>query len=257
MPRFVTVNKEAETYFAEATGWEFDRSAALRRSARLAWIVALAATAMAVMATGAIALLTPLKRVDPFVVRVDSSTGIVDVVPGYAGAEPMPEAVTRYLVTQYVIGRERFVPALAEADYEQTGAYHSAAMNQRWAGAWARTNPDSPLNRYADGTSVRAQVQSVSFLNQNHAGPELVQVRFVSAALHGGGGEEERAHYVATLQVAFGKPSTDVRLRALNPLGFKVLEYRREPEVVEASAASQSAASPAAPAAPAATGGAP
>ncbi len=34
----------------------------------------------------ALVLLMPLKRVDPFVVRVDNSTGIVDVVPVYAGA---------------------------------------------------------------------------------------------------------------------------------------------------------------------------
>jgi len=155
-------------------------------------------------------------------------------------------------VTQYVTERERYVPALAEADYEQVGAYHSAAMNQRWAGAWARTNPDSPLNRYADGTSVRAQVQSVSFLSQGRGATDLVQVRFLAAAQHGSGGDEERAHFVATLQVAFGKPSTDVRLRALNPLGFKVLEYRREPEIVEATAAT-----PATTTTPAATGGAP
>lgn len=245
------MNKEAESYFAEAAGWEFDRVAALRRSAQRAWIVALAATTAAVLATGAIALLMPLKRVEPFMVRVDSSTGVVDVVPGYVGAEALPEAVTRYLVTQYVTERERYFPALAEADYEQVGAYHSAVMNQRWAGAWARTNPESPLNRYADGTSVRAQVQSVSFLSQGRSGTDLVQVRFLSAAQHGSGGEEERAHFVATLQVAFGKPSSDVRLRALNPLGFKVLEYRREPEVAEATAAT-----PASAATPATTGGA-
>lgn len=244
------MNKEAESYFAEAAGWEFDRAASLRRSARRAWVVAMAATAAAVLATGATALLLPLKHIEPFMVRVDSSTGIVDVVPGYTGAEALPEAVTRYLVTQYVTERERYVPALAEADYEQVGAYHSAAMNQRWAGVWARTNPESPLNRYADGTSVRAQVQSVSFLSQGRGGSDLVQVRFLSTAQHGGGGEEERAHFVATLQVAFGKPSTDVRLRALNPLGFKVLEYRREPEVVEATAAMPSAGA-------ASTGGAP
>jgi type IV secretion system protein VirB8 len=188
------------------------------------------------------------------VVRVDSSTGIVDVVPGYSGSEALPEAVTRFLVTQYVTERERYVPALAEADYEQVGAFHSAAMNQRWAGAWAKTNPESPLNRYADGTSVRAQVQSVAFLKQGHGSLELIQVRFLSAAQHGAGGEEERAHYVATLQVAFGKPSTDVHLRTLNPLGFKVLEYRREPEAVEAAVVAPATAPPAA---PAATGGAP
>jgi hypothetical protein len=44
--------------------------------------------------------------------------------------------------------RERYVPALAEADYEQVGAYHSPPMNQAWAAAWSRNNPDSPPNRF-------------------------------------------------------------------------------------------------------------
>jgi type IV secretion system protein VirB8 len=231
------MNKEAESYFAEASRWEFDRTAALTRAARRAWVVAIAAAAAAVLATGAILLLTPLKQVEPFVVRVDSSSGIVDVVPGYAGNAELPDIVTRHLVTQYVTQRERYVPAIAEVDYEQIGAYHSAAMNQAWAAAWARSNPDSPLVRYADGTHVRAQVQSVSFLKHVRGSPDLLQVRFLSATRHGSGASEELSHFVATLQVTYGAPSTDVRLRALNPLGFKVLEYRREPEVVEAMAA--------------------
>jgi type IV secretion system protein VirB8 len=231
------MNKEAESYFSEATRWEFDRSAALRRAARRAWGVASVATAAAVVAVTAILFLMPLKQVEPFVVRVDSSTGIVDVVPGYAGTAELPETVTRHLVTQYVTQRERYVPAIAEVDYDQIGAYHSAAMNQAWAAAWARSNPDSPLNRYADGAHVRTQVQSVSFLKRAVGSPDLLQVRFLSAVQRATGGSEELRHFVATLQVAFGPPSTDVRLRALNPLGFKVLEYRREPEVVDAMAA--------------------
>jgi len=227
---------EVDSYFAEAASWELDRAAALSRSARRAWVVAIVASGLAVVSTGAILLLTPLKHVEPFVVRVDSSTGIVDVVPGYAGTAELPEVVTRHLVTQYVIQRERYVPAIAEVDYDEIGAYHSAAMNQAWALAWARSNPDSPLNRYADGTHVRAQVQSVSFLKHVRGGPDLLQVRFISAIQRSSGASEELRHFVATLQVAYGPPSNDVRLRALNPLGFKVLEYRREPEVGESVA---------------------
>jgi type IV secretion system protein VirB8 len=245
---------EAEQYFAEAAGWEFDRTSTLARAARRAWAVAIVASGIAVLATTAILLLTPLKQVEPFVVRVDSSTGIVDVVPRYAGTAELPEVVTRHLVTQYVAQRERYIPAIAEVDYEEIGAYHSAAMNQAWALAWARSNPDSPLNRYSDGTHVRAQVQSVSFLKHARGGPDLLQVRFLSAVQRGSGASEELRHFVATLQVAFGPPSTDVRLRALNPLGFKVLEYRREPEVVEATPA---AAAPAPAHGASTTGGSP
>jgi type IV secretion system protein VirB8 len=234
------MTSEIEAYFAEADRWEADRSEALAASARTAWIVAGTATTSAVAAIGAVLALTPLKQVVPFVVRVDSSTGVVDVVPKYAATEELPEAVTRHLVSDYVVHRERYVPALAESDYDQTGAYHTAAMNQAWAAAWARTNPDSPLNRYADGTRIRIQVQSVTFLKHERGAPDIVQVRFLSAGQRGDAATEQVRHYVATLQVAFGEPSSDVQLRALNPLGFKVLEYRREPEVADVSGSTAS-----------------
>ena len=226
------MDNESTAYFAEANRWDADRSITLERSARRAWWVAMGATTLAVTSAMALAALMPLKRVDPFIVRVDSSTGIVDVVPTYAGTADLPEAVTRHLVTQYVTQRERYIAAIAESDYEQIGAFHSAAMNQQWASAWVRTNPDSPLNRFADGSRVRVQVKSVSFFKQGSANASVLQVRFLASVQRGVGGSEEVAHFVATLQVAYGPPSQDVRLRALNPLGFKVLEYRREPEVV-------------------------
>ena len=230
----MAVEREVAEYFAAAQGWDLERAQAERRSATRAWRVAAVAVVVALAAVGAVAALTPLKRVEPFVIRVDNATGVVDVVPVREGAASEAQAVTRYLVTQYVITRERFVAALAEADYETVGAFHGAAMNQAWAAAWNRNNPDSPLNVHADGSSVRVQVHSVSFLKPGSGREDLVQVRF--ARLTGEPGNERESRYVATLQVAYAAPSKDDRLRALNPLGFKVLEYRREPEVLEAGA---------------------
>ena len=232
----------AGEYFAAAASWELDRAAAEAAAARRAWMVAAVAASIALLATGAVALLTPLKTSEPFVIRVDSSTGIVDIVPRYAGTAELPEVVTRHLVTQYVTQRERYVSAIAESDYEQIGAFHSAAMNVAWAAAWSRTNPESPLNRYADGSRVLPQVQSVSFLKRAVGQPQLVQVRFIAAVQRSQGGAEELRHYLSTLQVMVGPASTDVRLRALNPLGFKVIEYRREAEVVDGSATATAAA---------------
>ncbi len=217
-------------YLEAARGWDLDRAQAERRSARRAWRVAAVAALVALVAVGAVAALTPLKQVEPFVIRVDNSTGVVDVVPALEGTASEAQAVTRYLVTQYVITRERYVAALAEADYETVGAFHGAAMNQQWAQRWDRNNPESPLVVHADGSAVRVQVHAVSFLKPGSGREDLVQVRF--ARLTGEPGNEIERRYVATLQYAYAEPSKDDRLRALNPLGFKVLEYRREPEVI-------------------------
>ncbi len=217
-------------YLEEARGWDLDRGRAAERSARRAWWVAGCACITAVAAVIAVAGLTPFKTVEPFVVRVDNTTGVVDLPPRYEGSNEWPEAVTRHLLTQYVSVRERFVMALAEADYEQAGAYHSATMNQSWAALWDRSNPDSPLNRHLDGSTVRVQIKAVSFLTRANGVADLAQLRFLRAT-ELSGGAERIAHYIATVQYAYGKPSSDEGLRALNPLGFKVLEYRVEPEL--------------------------
>ena len=152
-----------EEYFRQGESWDADRAAQYRRGARTAWWVAGAGWLCAIATATALALLMPLKRVDPFVVRVDNTTGIVDVVPVYAGRATAEEAVTRYFLTHYLTVCERFNFATAESDYEECGAFHSAQRNQAWYALWTATNPASPLNVHKDGSTVRVQVSSVSF----------------------------------------------------------------------------------------------
>jgi type IV secretion system protein VirB8 len=220
-----------QDYFREAVSWDADRAAQYRRSARTAWRVAAAGWLCAVSSAAALLLLMPLKHVEPFVIRVDNSTGIVDVVPVYAGNSTAQESVTRYFLTHYLTVCERFNFATAESDYEECGAFHSAQRNQAWYAAWNTTNPASPLNLYKDGSTVRVQVQSVSFFTRASGISDLAQVRYVKVAAQAGGTGEKYSHWVATLQFAYGDPARDPRVRRWNPLGFKVLEFKTEPEV--------------------------
>lgn len=227
---------EAAEYIEAGRGWDRDRRAVEQRMQKLAWGIAVVATVGCLLGVGAVVGLTPLKRVEPFVVRVDSSSGVVDVVPVYAGTATLPEAVTRALLTQYVQTRERFVAPLAEADYEQVGAYHTPVLNQAWAKAWDRNNPASPLNVHRDGSSTRVQIKAITFLTPASGASDLAQVRFYTAS-GTADGAESLAHWVATLRFAYGPPASDPKRRALNPLGFKVESYAKEPEVVAPPAA--------------------
>ena len=219
-------------YYREAESWDADRVAQFRGSARTAWRVAGAGWLCAVASALALAMLTPLKRVEPFVVRIDNRTGIVDVVPMYAGRATPEEAVTRYFLTHYLTVCERFNFVTAESDYEECGAFHSAQRNQAWYALWAATNPASPLNTYKDGTTVRAQVSSVSFFTRGNGISDLAQVRYVKAQRPASGGPEQVTHWIATIQYVYAEPSRDSRVRRWNPLGFKIVDFRPEPEVV-------------------------
>jgi type IV secretion system protein VirB8 len=221
-----------QEYFREAESWDADRAAQFRRSACRAWWVAGAGWLCAVATALALAMLMPLKRVDPFVIRVDNSTGIVDVVPVYAGHATAEEAVTRYFLTHYLTVCERFNFATAESDYEECGAFHSAQRNQAWYALWTATNPASPLNVHKDGSTVRVQVNSVSFFTRASGLSDLAQVRYLKASRQGAGSEESFTHWVATIQYAYADPAADPKTRRWNPLGFKIVDFRTEPEVL-------------------------
>jgi type IV secretion system protein VirB8 len=229
----VTMKDEAlEAYFAEAASWDVDRASQSRRITRIAWVVASAGWTAALAMAAALMLLMPLKRVEPFVLRVDNSTGLVDVVPVYTGRADMPESVTRYFLDHYVTVCERFNFVTAESDYEECGAYHTASRNQAWYTLWTKTNPASPLNVYNDGSTLRAQVSSISFFERGNGLSDLAQVRYTKARRPAGGTDEQVTHWIATLQYIYGEPSKDPKVRRWNPLGFKVVEFKSESEVL-------------------------
>jgi type IV secretion system protein VirB8 len=222
---------ELEEYFRESESWDADRAQQSAKSLKRAgWLVA-AGWSCAVANAAALMLLLPLKRVEPFVVRVDNATGIVDVVPIYDGRATPQEAVTRYFLTHYVATCERFNFATAESDYEECGAFHSPARNQLWYAQWTSTNPSSPLNVHKDGSTVRVQVASVSFFTRANGITDLAQVRYLKALRQGAGSEEVFSHWVATIQYSYTEPAKDPKSRRWNPLGFKVVEFKTEPEV--------------------------
>lgn len=230
-----------EQYFTEASAWDADRIAMRERSVRTAWRIATVAVILLALTLVALTLLIPLKRVEPFVFRVDNTTGVVDVVPTYVGGAPLPEITTRYLLEHYVTICERFNFATAESDYHECAAFHGAARNQVWAAQWARINPTSPLNVYKDGTTVRARVSAISFFKRGSGVQDLAQVRYIKSRRVGGTGAEDNSHWIATIQYAFGKPSEKPEIRQKNPFGFRIVEFQAEPEVLAESATIESA----------------
>jgi type IV secretion system protein VirB8 len=221
---------ELKDYLREAVSWDADRATRSERATRRAWLVAAAACVCVVALTLALCVLVPLKRVEPYVVRVDNTTGVVDVVPVYAGGATLEQTVTRYFLSHYVSVCERFNFATAESDYEECGAFHGAQRNQAWYALWNPNNPASPLNVHKDGSSVRVQVETVSFFQRGSGVTDLAQVRYVKAERPGSGAAERVTHWIASIQYVYTAPSADPRVRRWNPLGFKVVELTSEPE---------------------------
>lgn len=221
-----------EAYLQEAASWDDDRLAQALRGARTAWKVAAAACLCVVALAVALASLVPLKRVEPFLIRVDSRSGMVDAVPMYAGHEAFSRAVARYFLAHYIAVCERFDFAMAASDYQQCGAFNSARLNAALYAHWSRANPRSPLNTHKDGSSVSVRIESVSFLEGASRSPALAQVRFERRVRAQDGARGTATHWIATLRYTFARPPRDPRVRRWNPLGFEVLDLELEPEVL-------------------------
>ncbi|OAI10773.1 hypothetical protein A1359_15940 [Methylomonas lenta] len=188
--------------------------------------------AIAMSLAWAIKGLTPLKTTQPYVVRVDSSTGIVDVVPIYNGEAEVSELTTRHLLTHYQTARERYFYAIAETDYEMVGAFNNAKLNDEWARAWQETNPESPLVKYKDGTTVTVHVKGITFLEPDSGARDTAQIRFTTEKRQGGNGSPRINHWLSTIKYAYGEPSKQDKERSLNQLGFRITSYHKEPEVI-------------------------
>ncbi len=220
-------------YFAEARSWDRDRVEHTRRLARLGWAAAAGAGICALATSSAVLVMMPLKQTEPYLIRVDNTTGVIDVVPPYGGQATFDETITRYFVSHYVSVCERFNSATAQSDYEECGAFHDARRNQVWYEQWNRNNPQSPLNVHKDGSTAAVQVSAVTFLTSANGSTQTAQVRYLKSERASPDSAERLMPWIATLQYSFTPPSADPRNRRWNPLGFKVTQFTTEPEVID------------------------
>lgn len=218
---------ELKDYLGRARRWEQDLLLSAQKSKRLAWTVAAVASILAIASVGALAALTPLKTVEPFVVRVDNATGIVDVVSAL-NENPLThdEAVTKYFLAKYVRAREGFGQAEAEENFRTVSLLSTRAEQERWSAYYRGSNPESPQVLYGRNGAAEVSIKAISLLSDT-----LVSVRFLRQVRLGD--ETSVSHWIAT--VAFGyHPEAPISTpdRLVNPLGFLVSEYRADPEVV-------------------------
>lgn len=218
------------SYLEEAASWDADRLARMARTAAVAWRVAGAGWLCAVLSTSALVLLMPLKRIEPYLIRVDNTSGVVDVVPAYRGHASLGETVSRYFLAHYITVCERFDYAMAQSDYEECAAFNSARLNQALYARWNRANPSSPLNVHRDGGSETVRIESVSFLERAGGEWNLAQVRFARIGREGDGAQGKVTHWIASIEYRYGSPPDDLRTRSWNPLGFEVMDLGMEPE---------------------------
>lgn len=212
-------------YQKEVLSWETSRVFELEKSRSTAWRVATGSGLAAILAIGAIAGLTPLKSIKPFVVRVDNATGMVDVVSELGDARTnYDEAINKYFIQWYVRYRQAYSAELLEDYYFAVGALSSPIEQKRYLKEIETSNPDSPIKVYGKTHRVRIDVKSISFMQ-----PNLALVRYTKVVEHGAE-QPVKTHWAATLTFQYSGTPVSESIRGVNPLGFEVTDYRIDPD---------------------------
>jgi len=221
-----------DAYYADSASWNHDRVSAIRSSQRLAWWIAGAACLVAVLEAVALVVLMPLKQVEPYTLMVDKTTGYVQALKPLDPGKVTPDsALTQSFLVQYVIAREGFDLATVNQNYRKVALFSTGAARSSYLTQMQASNPASPLITLPRGAAIDARVKSVSPVGQDTA-----LVRFDTVRTDPNGQAQPPSPWIATIGYRYSTDPMNLEDRFVNPLGFQVVSYRKDPEALPVEA---------------------
>lgn len=230
--REVSPRQQAITFIQKAQEFERSQIDAVGRNNRLAWRVAGVSMFISVLAVGAVIGLTPLKSVQPFVLRVDNNTGATDVVTSIRDIKELKfkQAMDKFWLGQYIRFREGYDWWTVQAGYNASMLMSSPQTQNDIASLF--DSPAAPYKVLKNKARVDVRVISVSWVG------DVAQVRFerkVKMLTLEQAEPPPPQRMLATVAYRYvNKPITEED-RLVNPLGFQVMSYRIDPEAVAGS----------------------
>lgn len=217
--------EDFKKYLDEARTWETAKLVDASKSTKTAWYIAAAGMFIGVLGVASTTLMATQEPPLPVVVRVDASTGIVDVMNTLKnGKTNYEESVNKYFTQLYVRYREGYSDELKEDYYYNVGLMSVGVEQQKYFDAFNPKNPRSPINIYGPYAKVKIQIKGTSFIKSN-----VALVRYIKS-IETGAGKPETSHWAATITFKYSSANMNEKDRGINPLGFQVTEYRNDPD---------------------------
>ncbi len=219
--------EEEGQYYQEAEAWNEEKYQSARKRAT-AWM-------WAFFLVGGIALLealgfagiAPLKTAVPYVIKVDQSTGIVEIVqPLQETTLPQDEALTKYWIVKYLNAREQFDIQRFEEDSFTVSKMSSPKVFTDYSTEYAPSQENSPYNLYADKATVTIHIRDITFLDKDTA---VVHMKRTVNMYQ----EKRESYWIVTLSFKYQLTPESESDRFINPLGFQVTNYRKDQEIIE------------------------
>ncbi|WP_300178610.1 virB8 family protein [uncultured Aliivibrio sp.] len=224
------IKKEQDTLFKDTDALDFEASKSLMiaNSEHRAWSITKGACALTVLSWVALVLLMPLKTEVPYVAMVNEVTGYTQLLTTLSEETiSKQDALDAFWVGNYVRNREVYDWYTIQDSYDSTLLMSSPDVGRDYANIF---EGDDALDSVW-GKRFKAQVRLLSkpIIKNN-----IATVRFEKTL---SSVEESRkgqsTTWIATLGFKYKADAQSDEQRLKNPLGFEVVSYRLDPELME------------------------
>ncbi|EAH8734359.1 type IV secretion system protein [Campylobacter coli] len=214
--------------FNTAVDYEASFRYLIDKSNKRAWLIAFVSIFIAIISIVAVVLLTPLKTIEPYVIRVDNTTGMVDILTMLDEKEiSSNEALDKYFISQYVKAREGYYYELLNQDYLLTQLMSSEKVANEYRAWYEGENARDQILK--NSNEVNVQILSIVLGNSNGIKTSTIRAKIITKNLNTRGLSESTKVITLSYDYILAKASEENRI--LNPLGFKVTNYRIDEEI--------------------------
>lgn len=214
--------------FKNGLTWETSRLFEVYKSERRAWMVAKIMGACFLLTCIALVCLMPLKTVVPYVIKVDQSTGMSEILRIANKRDiPVSEMMNKYWVSQYVLAREGYDWRTLNQEFTKVRELSLPNVFGLYSTQFGE-HKDSLEMRLKDDYRIIVKLNSI-VINSDY----IATVRFSKTVFNNKTLKDENTQgWTATIGFEYF-PTYEAKEenRLINPFGFKVTSYRVDPEI--------------------------
>jgi type IV secretion system protein VirB8 len=216
---------DIDKYLEDAETWEDEVILGLKNQRNMLFIVTAISLVIGLFSVVAVIALTPLKTVVPFVIEVDKSTGsskILTIYDGDVKKLSIEEQLSKYFIKKYLVARESFNPNLdLDENYLLVQGLSEGKAFDLYKKRFIEDSDDNIFVKYGSKSTSVGNV-TTSFLRSDTA---IVNYSLKIIDLKG---TDEIKNYNDIVTFKYTNVPTTDEERTLNPLGFKITEFRTD-----------------------------
>ena len=202
----------------------------------LVTILALIGATFSVMA---VYNLAPLKSVEPYLLKIDEKSGVVQKVePVLRNEYAANESVDKYFISKYILAREGYNPSILRYSYNQVRVMSTPEVFYIFRNMVDPANEDSPAALLKSVGVRDIKFKSMSYIQnpaiknkkQEVTPTKIMQARFI-ATNRLPNAAPQTIHYIATVAFEYAILHLTDEEQLINPLGFTVTSYQVQKEL--------------------------